>query len=237
MKCEELDWDSNFFGFKVAKIEGVKIDESELDKSLKLFKKKKFTLVYASFREKINSSSIFLNDYEIKLVDKKVTYLKDVDRGSLYEQGIFNYDLKNPTQQMLKLALESGVYSRFNYDKKIGKSKFEELYKLWMINSVNGSIAKKIIVFKEESNILGMVTLTEKGDRADIGIIAVDNDSRGKGIGKALMKAAEKWAHHNNYSNIQVVTQGFNKPACKFYKKIGFSEEKVEFFYHFWLKN
>ncbi len=236
MKCKELDWDSNFFGFKVAKIEGVNIDESKLDKSLKSLKKKNFTLVYASFREKIDSNNIFLNDYEVKLVDKKITYLKDVDRDSHYEQSIYNYDLKNPTKQMLKLAVESGVYSRFNYDKKIGKSKFEELYKLWMINSANGSFAKKVIVFKEASNILGMITLTEKSDRADIGIIAVDSDSRGKGIGKALMKAAEKWAYHNGYCNIQVVTQGFNIAACQLYKKIGFSKEKVEFYYHLWLK-
>ena len=42
----------------------------------------------------------------------------------------------------MDLSVQSGAYSRFNIDTKIGKKKFEKLYHLWMINSTNRKIAK-----------------------------------------------------------------------------------------------
>src|SRR5690606_14128178 len=97
-------------------------------------------------------------------------------------------------------------------------------------------IAHEVLVFLENSVPSGFVTLGEKKDRADIGIIAVDQNHRGKGIGKALMSSAEKWASDKGYNSIQVVTQGDNVPACLLYESCGYKVESVAFFYHIWRK-
>jgi dTDP-4-amino-4,6-dideoxy-D-galactose acyltransferase len=77
-----------------------------------------------------------------------------------------------------------------------------------------------------------IVTVGEKKHRGDIGIIAVDTEFRGKGIGTALMQSAESWLAKLNYKSMQVVTQGDNKPACKLYENCGYTIESVEYFYH-----
>ncbi|QCX39132.1 GNAT family N-acetyltransferase [Aureibaculum algae] len=235
MKFIELLWDSEFFGYKVAKIETSKVNEFQLAGLLKTLRNKNFELVYVFLKEKINNKNLI--DFNIELIDEKVTYFKRVNEASYYEKNIIEYGLEYPTEQMLDLAVQSGKYSRFNYDKRIAKKKFEELYKKWIINSVNLSIAKNTLVYKVNDSILGMLTLSEKNGKGDIGIVAVDEEYRGKGIGKTLLNAAEKWTYDNNYTKIQVVTQGFNIPACKLYENRGFLKDKTEFVYHCWLKN
>ncbi|MGB0427775.1 MAG: GNAT family N-acetyltransferase, partial [Flavobacteriales bacterium] len=80
----------------------------------------------------------------------------------------------------------------------------------------------------------GFVTLGEKNKRANIGIIAIDHSTRGKGVGKLLMQAADDWAFQNNYATIQVITQGENEGACRFYEACGFEQEQLDYFYHIW---
>ena len=65
---------------------------------------------------------------------------------------------------------------------------------------------------------------------------AVDSIFRGKGIGRILFENAEKWAFENGYNEIQIVTQGDNKPACSLYESLGYKVDSMEYFYHIWRK-
>ena len=75
----------------------------------------------------------------------------------------------------------------------------------------------------------------KKNKVRDIGLIAVNRNYRGKRFGEMLVRHAQYWFINNGYNIGQVVTQGTNIPACNLYKKCGYSVEKVEYFYHFWL--
>jgi len=231
-----LAWDSNFFGFKVAKISYKVFNIKELNQILELLRKEGFMLVYYSSLNVLSDDKLLLK-YNGQLVDEKVTFFKQVNVSLSDDRAISNFELNYPTPQMINLGIESGVYSRFKLDSRISNDKFEALYKLWVINSVNKSIANSVLVYEDSNQTLGLVTLAKKKDVANIGIIAVDSNLRGKGIGRKLMIAAENWTYNNSCSKIKVVTQGFNKPANKLYNRCGYSIEKTEFFYHFWLNN
>ncbi len=225
-----LEWDSSFFGYKVGKINRNNISTPDLSKILNEMTELKYKLVYYSSQTEL----IDYNLFNCKSVDIKVTFLKDII-NPIKTDFIETYSEFVPTDELINLAIESGIYSRFNLDENIGRNKYEELYTLWMINSANKKIAKDILIYKHKNIIAGMVTLGEKNKRADIGIIAVNKDFRGVGIGKSLMFASEYWAKENNYDKIQVVTQFENKPACKLYESCGYTLGKKEYFYHFWL--
>jgi len=138
--------------------------------------------------------------------------------------------------KLIDLAIQSGIHSRFNIDKNIGKEKFEEMYRLWMINSLNYKIAKEVLTFIENDKLMGVITLMGERDEAYIGIIAVEHTFRGRGIGEILMKSAEKRLSNLGYNSIKVVTQENNIPACRLYEKCGYVVENVEYFYHIWKK-
>ncbi len=234
---EILDWDTNFFGFKVAKLNLEISKSTNLKEIIFQLDKKHVRLAYYSSLKRFPEQFNLISHVDIKLVDKKVTYMKKEIMKSDYHDSITIYDKDYPESNMLNIAIQSGEYSRFNIDKEIGKDKYEELYKLWLINSVKKEIAKEVLVFSDNGEIRGLVTLGEKKGNADIGIIAVESTNRGKGIGKSLMYAAETWFVDNGYSSIQVVTQEDNLSACNLYRSCGYELEKVEYFYHFWINS
>lgn len=237
LELNKLNWDSDFFNFNVGRISGIVQNEVDIRDIEFLMNEHDVKLAYYS---SLNEVSLFTNPnkvFDVQLVDKKVTYVKDIDAELSFHPSIVSIDSNTSFGNKLNtLAIQSGVYSRFNVDKRIGKEKFEEMYSLWMINSMNHKIAKEVLVLIEDEELKGFVTLGEKNNRADIGIIAVDHFFRGKGIGKTLMTSAEKWFSDKGYKSIQVVTQGDNYPACKLYESCGYKIDTIEFFYHIWKK-
>lgn len=233
---EILSWDSELFQFKVCQINDLPQNDKEFASFMHEIFKEEITLCYYRSIIKLALPTAISGFFDINLIDRKTTYSKPLAEKVLPNSNIQPYKKSYPEEKLFDLAIQSGIYSRFNVDEKISTSTFEELYKLWIINSVNKKIAKEVLVYYKQDELAGFVTLGEKNNRADIGIIAVDEKFRGKGIARALMSEAENWFIDNGYHNIQVVTQELNIPACKLYERCGYEKESQEYFYHFWKK-
>lgn len=230
----KLDWDSDFFHFNICRIQGLIGNVEDLRAINLEMNEREFKLAYYSSIQELKNENI--DSLEISLVDKKTTYVKKINTDLKHHPLISSYKSDFPSNKIINLAIQSGIYSRFNVDEKIGKDKFEELYRLWIIKSVNREIANEVIIYNYDDDIAGYLTIGEKNNRADLGMGAVDSKYRGKGIGKVLFENAEKWASDQGYEYIQIVTQGDNIPACKLYEKLGYSADSMEYFYHIWRK-
>ena len=224
-----LPWDTDFFNFNVARIDSGDTN----DETLAALYSDNIRLAYFSSAHKVECRA---NEfYEIKLVDEKLTFAKKTSNVILSDK-IISYAKEYPEEGLIQLAIRSGKYSRYNIDEKIGSEKFEELYRQWIIKSVSRELADEVLVYMENNIIAGFVTLGQKNNRADIGIIAVEEAFGRRGIGKALINAAEHYAA-KKLSAIQVVTQGSNIAACKLYESCGFKAEEPAYFYHLWKKD
>jgi len=237
-----LRWDSDFFGFKVARILSSKVKEGEFVKIIKDMNKNGVALAYWNTDPDDEESQKCARTMNAFLADKKTTFVKSLHAiqdiacsltGS--ELIVEEYLDSVLTPELEELALQAGIFSRFRMDTRITEERFVELYKIWIKRSVNKEIADAVFVVRSEGRIAGMVTVGEKDNRSDIGLIAVDASLRGKSAGKALVQAALDWGYRQGYSQAQVVTQGDNLPACLFYEKCGYRVEKVENIYHIWL--
>ncbi|HEU4724070.1 MAG TPA: GNAT family N-acetyltransferase [Candidatus Eisenbacteria bacterium] len=63
--------------------------------------------------------------------------------------------------------------------------------------------------------------LEGRRDLAQLWDIRVAPDARGRGVGEALFRAAERWAAANGCRELKVETQNVNVPACRFYERQG----------------
>lgn len=233
---QKLKWDSELFGYGIAKITSNNLTGDNLNKILKNLAGENIRLVYWSIDPKDRTSNNTALANNGTLVDTKITYIKNITE-TLFEKPEFIYSVINhpiPTK-IISLALQSGLYSRFKNDSHFKNNEFEKLYKAWIENSLNGKIAKDVLVYKEFDDELGLITIGVKNNRCNIGLLAVDEKMRGKSIGTLLINAAFEKCKKLGYNDIQVVTQKTNVGACTFYEKMGFEKEKEENIYHFWL--
>lgn len=232
-----LEWDSNFFGFGVAKISKAERNDDELSQTLFALKQKDARLVYFAIapNDKIYNEAAKKNGG--LLVDVKRTYEKAFKISSerfsennhikLYESDLL-------TDSLISLSLQAGIYSRYKTDVHFSEAQYQELYTLWIENSVNKSIADKIFVYRESEDIAGLLTLAFKKDHAEIGLVSVDEKYRGKKIGSGLLETAILESSLKSLP-CRVVTQKVNTAACALYEKYDFRLINEENFYHFWL--
>ena len=97
----------------------------------------------------------------------------------------------------------------------------------------------KIYLYIEDNNILGAIvgTIEEKsefkktyylGNIGEILEIFVDEDSRGKYIGKLLYSKMEEYFINNGCDEIRLIVFAPNTDAIGFYKKLGFINRNIE---------
>lgn len=232
MKLERLDWDSTFFNYNVGRIivnenQSINLPEFLLDS-------KKYKLVYIF-------SKLSLHNELFKLVDEKVVLHQELSSNSCDLPSDFftikSFDkLIHNRQELEKLALESGIYSRFNIDKNFKSGEYNKLYLKWIALSIEEKLAFDIIIATDKNEtIVGFVTLNKKSENlVDIGLVAVSDGFRGKGIGKSLMNYALNKSFELGYKEIQVVTQITNINAMKLYESVGFNIKEKTFVYHYW---
>jgi dTDP-4-amino-4,6-dideoxy-D-galactose acyltransferase len=182
-------------------------------------------------------SSIKLDYENLKLVDTKLTFSKDLKKMIIPQDG--NLQLfkkgKHNFEKLEKLALVSGEFSRFKLDDNFNKNDYHSLYKQWIYNSVYKQKALNTMIYTEENKILGFTTLEKKTNLlCDISLVAVDEKARGKKIGRKLIDYTIFQASNKHFNKIQVVTQQNNIPAVGLYKKCGFRLTKTEYIYHYW---
>ncbi|HEY5590031.1 MAG TPA: GNAT family N-acetyltransferase [Paludibacter sp.] len=227
-----LDWDSNFFGLKIGKIE---MNISTINDMVEIEKLKiadEYDLVYL-FIDKLDNSTIeWLEKKGVNLVDQKVIYQKNlVDHQIETMLRIEKYN-GDVTPKLLELAIESGHKSRFMKDIRL-TSRFIDLYRLWIEKSVNGELADELLVSYYNTEITGFVTLKKNKKIGTIGLIAVDKNFRGIGIGRGLLIAAENWFKSNNCNKMSVITQQENIEACRLYLRSGFKILKSQSIFHY----
>jgi len=67
----------------------------------------------------------------------------------------------------------------------------------------------------------GLDMLEGRRDLAVLWDIRVEPASRGRGVGRALLEAAEAWALARSCRELKIETQNINVPACRFYTAMG----------------
>ncbi len=232
-----LDWDTNFFGYKVGKLYLPK--DREIDPNL--LSPSDFDLVYIFTEQLIDDERIKLMN--ARLCDIKIEFIKNIEATlnvlplseTISNEVIEIKPIKKLTDNLLHLVLESGVYSRFKLDKNFINNEFERLYKAWIEKALIDKDAKVLGAYMND-NLVGFVSLSLKAGVADIGLIAVHEKARGKRIGKRLLQAAYAYAQQHQSEALTVVTQENNNQAMQFYQNNGFKINHKNYIYHLWKK-
>jgi ribosomal protein S18 acetylase RimI-like enzyme len=233
-----LAWDTAQFGFPVARLAVPGDDAGAALGALEEARRRGTALVYWQTEPGVPVPERLLARFTGRLVDRKVTFALDLPGGgaALAAEGgrVWEYSRGPASKGLRSLALAAGVCSRFRTDPLFPPEKFVGLYTTWAERSARHEIADAVLVCGSGADPEGMVTLTESGGVANIGLIAVAAVARRRGLGRLLMGAAHRWMAGRGASRATVVTQQENAAACGLYQSCGYRTHEVKYCYHFW---
>lgn len=230
-----LDWDSNFFDFPVAKIENNVLTDNNYLKLLDELFEENIQLAYCSskfpFVDQIDNLL-----YDIFPIITNIPIVKQLNKASKINSKISLYTEEYPDEDLIRLAQLAGKQGRFGKDPNMSESKCDELFKLWIINSVNKKFADEVYVYREDDKIVGFSTIKIVDGIGYAPLLAVDRNYEGKGISFALMNAVASVLFDKNCLKLLSDTQQTNKKALKIFERFGFEFNPPEYVYHLWKK-
>lgn len=218
MKISFLPFDSQLFGYPVGKVE----ISDDWNEELFLEESRFYRLIYifSGKKQEINSKRILQ-------MDNTITFEKDLEDVGFdvvkYSKYTGDWD-----SRLLDLAFESGKYSRFKTDPRLSNGEFQNLYHFWIQRDFEN---KNLFVAGE---FQGFASFNLFENYGKISLIAVEEKSRGRGIGKNLLKSIESYAFQNQSSKLIISTQKSNSAAGQLYESLGYSLMNETFIYHCW---
>lgn len=225
MIINKLEWDSKFFGYPIGRIDV----GQQTSLNLNMLNLNEYKLIYLFSENEL--LEVEMKENAIQLVDIKVQLGKSADPKAKINQQVVPID--SLSEQLINLALQSGVYSRYKLDIHFKNNEFERLYTTWITKAVNDA-STIVYGYIDEGFLAGFITLSIKNNSVDIGLIAVDEQKRGLQVGTKLLAAADAFAVENGIKKITVNTQFENKKAMSFYTKNAFNILNRTYIYHLW---
>ena len=231
MEIRKLEWDSEFFGLQIGRVDLQTLDDA-VDLALMHYDLKyQYDLLYVFSKEGLSFDAI-----GAELVDEKILYSKPCEPREQYNDISF-YKQEVPSEDLYRLALVSGGYSRFKLDDRLPKGSYERLYTRWIENACpKEGTNQQILTFLDAQNVAkGMITIDHLGELGHIGLVAVDTDCQHQGIGGKIMSTLDGYLYGLGVKTLEVPTQKANKDACRWYEKNGFKVKSVTPIYHWWM--
>jgi dTDP-4-amino-4,6-dideoxy-D-galactose acyltransferase len=233
--CEILDWDSKFFGVRIARVIGHRMDREKAAEVLRAVREESIHCVYFLADPEPATTQIAERS-GFHLVDVRVTLAARLlsSHGGLWQgDGVREVDVADiPT--IREIAARSHTDSRFYRDGCFPRDLCDELYRIWITRSCHGC-ADAVLVAEHESRPAGYVSCHLKGDgRAEIGLVGIDENARNKGLGGKLVRHALRWFQEREVQEVTVATQGSNIAALRLYQKCGFLTRAMQLWFHYW---
>lgn len=142
--------------------------------------------------------------------------------------------LPSDIDALTRIARVSHHDSRFFTDPRFADERCGDLFATWIVNSCTRGFAEWVLVAEVDGVPCGYVTGQHDDDGwGRVGLIAVDESLRGRGVGQALLAASVSRHRREGRTDTRVTTQARN-PATRFYRRLGFVESGLSLDLHWW---
>jgi dTDP-4-amino-4,6-dideoxy-D-galactose acyltransferase len=224
--AELLEWDSEFFGRRIARVQGTLQDSvfewcaaHHID-----------CLYYLAANDPLTIAAA--ENLRFSLVDIRVTYERPL-AGPPASPPDIREVRPSDVEQLKRIAARSFTDSRFYADPHFARAQCDALYATWIERDCQEDRGQ-VLVAQHDGAPAGFVTCQCDAGTGSIGLIAVDAAAQGKGIGRRLVTAA---LHHfvaRGMACSTVVTQARNLASQRLYQNCGYRLRSSALWYHRW---
>jgi GNAT superfamily N-acetyltransferase len=232
MSWRKLTWDSEQFGFAAARLEIGCSDKAVLRRILEQCRANGIRHLVTRVNAAAVSTIQMLEQAGFELLDGIQTFvlrLEDAQVGKFGRAVAVRQFQPGDRMQVLHIARTSYVFDRFHADSSLGPGVADRVNETWVDNCCNGNMADAVFVSEEAGAILGFATcsIDREASVGVIGMVAVKDVSRRRGIAAAITSELLCWARTQGVDQIEVGTQLANIPAARLYESFGFRTTAV----------
>ncbi len=236
--CEILDWDTNFFGFRIARVRGDVLTLERVRQIDAWCRDAGVHCLYFLSRADEANTTRLAEDNGFRLVDVRMTFGYKVNgevKGQAAEAVLVRQARLDDRPLLREIAQASYHDTRYYFDAGFPQHLSDMLYGTWLERSCEG-YAQAVLVADLDSAPVGYVSchLDQEPYMGRIGLVGVSRRAQGQGIGQTLVFSALKWFSTQKVPEVRVVTQGRNCAAQRLYQRCGFLTHSVQLWYHKW---
>jgi dTDP-4-amino-4,6-dideoxy-D-galactose acyltransferase len=243
--CEFLDWDSNFFDYRIGRVKGHYLTDQLIKDIDKWVTNNGIDCLYFLAESDTPKTSLLAHQFGFQLVDIRMTYEYNLETIKVHsekktvekESTKIRRARPEDIPALKSIARMSYNDSRFHFDRHFPKEKSDALYEIWIERSCD-DYADNVLIAELENQAVGYITckIVDK-DTGQIGLVGVAELARGRGIGKSLIYSSLNWFANENLQFVIVATQGRNISAQRLYQNCGFMTRSVQLWYHKWTQS
>ncbi len=238
LPVEFLEWDSNFFGKRTARITSGSLASDEAVAVIQWARQERIDCLYylASGLETNSTTAAEINGFHF--VDLRVTFVKDLRKPekTFVPQWHIRRAEESDLITLKEMARNAFQFSRFKVDGHFDPRKADEMYEVWIENDLRLQ-GHDVWVIDVESNLAAFTSVSSKaGTQAQIGLVGTRPAWRGKGLSLELQRFISEEMRQIGFEQVEVVTQGRNIPAQNLYQRAGYFVRSIDLWYHKWFE-
>ena len=231
-----LPWDSEFFGRRIAKVLRASLTEEEVQRLDAWCRQEQIDCLYFLSSATGGPELLPVENNGFHLVDLRVTLSAKLDQLPLPSSQSEAICLATEAEipNLRAIAAHNHLDSRFYADPHFERSKCDELYAIWIENSIKNP-NQKVFTYKPEGKALGYVSsYHDELGNAVIGLVGIAKECQGQGIATQLTQECLRVMQAEGCTQVEVVTQGRNTKAIQLYEKSGFRLKSIQTWFHKW---
>ena len=240
--CRLLDWDSAFFGRRIARVIDSQLDSEKMDQVLQFARAESVECIYCLVDDGDLKSIRCVEKVGFRCMDVRITRELPMANRPGEEAGqvsdAVGFYREADWKALRAIARSSHGATRFYHDPEFHQEKCDALYERWLANAcANARVDEneKVLVVREGGRAVGYATCEcESTGIGLIGLIAIAEAARGRGLGELLVRSVLAWFHKQQMESVRVISQVRNVESARLYERLGFVTTATERWYHLW---
>jgi hypothetical protein len=160
--CEELPWDSAFFGLSIARAIPSRLDAPTRDAMFDWCRSHGTDCLYFLGAPDDTTTIRHLDAGSFQLVGVRVTLARPAEAGRGDVRGHVRRAVAGDIPDLRDIASSAHRDTRFHADSRFGAARSDELYATWIENSVRG-YADRVLVAERDRAPAGYLTSRRRG--------------------------------------------------------------------------
>jgi Acetyltransferases len=238
--CHHLQWDSDFFGYKIGRVNSSRLDQESIVVIDEWCLSNSIDCLYFLGEADDPLTVRIAEDHGFRFLDIRVTLENKTGITLPLNESGAGCRIRRFSSEDLPalkaMAQRNHRYSRFYFDSNFPVSCCDALYEKWIEKSCDG-YAQNVLVAEIKAEPVGYLSChLLSPNKGKIGLFGVDEKHQGQGIGQMLIDGSLKWFAKNGADRVAVATQGRNIRVQRLYQRRGFQTKSTQLWYHKWFE-